>query len=111
MTIQEFIKLTFRPTKTGHCFRPHIVCKDGFTMSVQGSTGMYCSPRETRDNYTDLEIGFPNRVEPLILEYADDSNTPTDTVYGYVPIEVIDQVIEVHGGIDVNNIDWLGVEL
>ena len=101
MKIQDFIKQTFK-IEHGYCFRPVIKCNDGFTMSVQGSSGHYCKPRKTQDFYESLEIGFPNEKEDLILQYAEKEDFPTETVYGWVPIEVIQQVIDKHGGIDVD---------
>ena len=77
-----------------------IKCKDGFSMSVQAGETQYCYPRENgADRYTEVEIGFPNRLEDLILEFADDSDRPTETVYGYVPVSVVSLVIAKHGGI------------
>ena len=37
-------------------------------------------------------------MEDLILEYAEDKEHPTDTVYGWVPSERISLVIAKHGG-------------
>jgi hypothetical protein len=76
-----------------------IRCKDGFSMSVQAGETQYCYPRETgADRYTEVEIGFPNRSEELLLEYAEDSDRPTETVYPYVPAPVVTLVIAKHGG-------------
>tara|TARA_A100001391_G_C4906426_1_gene235135 strand:- start:231 stop:539 length:309 start_codon:yes stop_codon:yes gene_type:complete len=76
-----------------------VVCKDGFAMSVQAGETQYCHPRETgADRYTEVEIGFPNRPEDLLLEYAEDGTRPTDTVYPYVPAPVVTMVIAKHGG-------------
>ena len=36
------------------------------------------------------------------LKPAEEKESPTNTVYGYVPIEVIQQVIEKHKGINLN---------
>ena len=33
------------------------------------------------------------------MPYAEDRERPTDTVYGYVPVEIVERVIEKHGGI------------
>jgi len=75
---------------------PHIVCADGFNMSVQVSEAHYCTPRvNDAEWYTAMEIGYPSEAEPLIMEYAGDKD---ETVYGYVPVEVIDAVIDKHGG-------------
>lgn len=98
MNIHDFIKATHKDDK--YCMRPKIVCKDGFSMSVQGSEGHYCSPRKTLDYYISMEIGFPSQKEDLIMEYTEQHEQPTDTVYGWVPVGVIDDVIEKHGGID-----------
>ena len=32
------------------------------------------------------------------MPYAEDPKTPTESVYGYVPVEVNEQIIEKHGG-------------
>lgn len=50
--------------------------------------------------YTACEIGFPNREEELIKQYAEDPEDLTETVYAYVPVEVIDEVIKKHGGFE-----------
>ena len=77
----------------------NVVCKDGFTMSVQAGETQYCHPREAgADRYTEVEIGFPNRPEDLLLEFAEDSDRPTETVYPYVPAPLVTLVIAKHGG-------------
>jgi hypothetical protein len=77
-----------------------VICKDGFEMSVQAGYTQYCHPRETdADKYTAVEIGFPNEREEMILEYAENRSTPTDTVYAYVPASLVSLVIAKHGGI------------
>lgn len=76
-----------------------VVCKDGFTMSVQAGESQYCHPRETdAERYTEVEIGYPNRSEDLLLEFAEDSQAPTETVYPYVPAPLVTLVIAKHGG-------------
>lgn len=78
---------------------PRVECVDGFSMSVQVSKNHYCSPRSDNGPYESVEIGFPSDVEPLILEYAEQPTRPTETVYAYVPVELVNQVIEKHGGL------------
>ena len=76
-----------------------IQCADGFTMSVQAFEGGYCSPRmDHAPKYNNVEVGFPNRPEPLLMQWAEDSSNPCETVYGYVPVERIYLVIAKHGG-------------
>ena len=80
--------------------RPCMKCADGFSISVQASEFHYCKPRVNKaDNYESVELGLPNAVEPLIMEYAENPDDPTKTVYGWVPVEIVDKVIEKHGGI------------
>jgi hypothetical protein len=85
-----------------HRQTPQLVCEDGFAMSVQVGDCLYCSPRkdfEDARNYYQMEVGFPTQSESLLLEYAEDLETPTKSVYGYVPVEVINKVIAKHGGL------------
>jgi len=69
-------------------------------MSVQANCTAYCSPRiDNAPKYTKVEVGFPSHPEPLLLEWAEDENRPTNTVYGYVPADRISLVCVKHGGI------------
>ena len=111
MKINEFIQ-KYRQVKklvpgmtSSHT--PHVVCNDGFEMSVQAGQSHYSTPRDVVDSYEDAEIGFPSAEESLIARYADDEENLCDTVYGYVPCSIIDQVIEKHGGIDESKIEAL----
>ena len=77
-----------------------VVCKDGFSLSVQASEFSYCTPRITgAPRYTEAEVGFPSNKEPLLMPYIDGGElSPTENVYGWVPAEVIQRVIQIHGG-------------
>jgi len=76
-----------------------VTCADGFKMSVQANANAYCSPRiNNAERYTSCEVGYPSQAEDLILEYAEDRDHPTETVYGWVPSERISLVIAKHGG-------------
>ena len=77
-----------------------VVCADGFTMSVQAHAGAYCLPRMTgAPVYREVEVGFPSIEEPMLMKWAEEAHRPTDTVYGYVPVQVVTNVIAKHGGI------------
>jgi hypothetical protein len=78
---------------------PEIVCVDGFTMSVQASIYHYCEPRDNDGPYTQFEVGYPSEREESLMPFCEDADKPTDTVYGYVPYEVVMDVIEKHGGV------------
>ena len=86
---------------------PHIVCEDGFTMSVQVGYSLYCTPKKVAKRYSAVEIGYPSEPEELIKEYAEfapfdeDTTDYTDTVYPYVPVSVVDKVLKKHGGINL----------
>ena len=78
---------------------PGVVCKDGFGMSVQVGCTHYCSPRVNNAiYYSAVEIGFPSEKEDLLMPFAEDEEAPTKTVYGYVPVDIVNQVIQKHGG-------------
>lgn len=95
MTVREWLKETFKKEPEGRLVRPHAVCKDGFSISIQASAFHYCTPRrELKDGkYTQLELGFPSEYEELLDKYRGGA------IYLYVPIEVVEEVIEKHGGI------------
>ena len=76
-----------------------VVCADGFNMSVQAHDGAYCDPRkDASQKYSLVEVGFPSLTEALSLPWAEDQNDPTGTVYGFVPVDVVTNVIVKHGG-------------
>ena len=86
---------------------PHIVCTDGFTMSVQVGYSLYSTPKKVAKRYSNVEIGYPSEHEPLIEEYAECFTFEeldidfTDTIYPYVPVKIVDKVLKKHGGIDI----------
>ena len=80
--------------------RPGIICQDGFQISIQASKCHYCTPRSDHaDKYETVELGFPSKKEESIMEYAEDPEDPTGTVYGHVPIYIVDELLKKHGGI------------
>ena len=109
MKINEFIQKYRKVTKlvpgmtSSHT--PHVVCNDGFEMSVQAGQSLYSEPRDDADSYEEVEAGFPSEEESLLTSYAENEDNPCGTVYGYVPCSIIDEVIEKHGGIDESKIE------
>jgi len=102
MNLNEFTRATHQQGKIMNFYtRPRIHCVDGFNFSVQGGEGNYSIPRKNEKEFMAMEIGYPNQVEELILTFAEDKDNPTETVYGYVDNDIIQQVIDKHGGIDV----------
>ena len=79
-----------------------IRCHDGFQMSIQASRDHYCTPRDDTGPYSAVEVGWPNRLEGLLLPYVDKATTITGmrpTLYVNVPARVIHEVVAVHAGI------------
>ena len=114
MKINEFIKNNLKVTVLNddplmrHMMTstrlPHIVCTDGFTMSVQVGYSIYCKPKKVAKRYSEVEVGYPSKPEPLLKKYVESFyNEPdyTDSIYPYVPVKVVDKVLKNHGGIDL----------
>jgi hypothetical protein len=78
-----------------------IECNDGFTISVQGHRGAYSQPRENgADHYSKVECGYPSGPVPSLSEYKDDAaGKDEESVYGYVPVDVVIALLNEHGGI------------
>jgi len=74
--------------------------KSGFNVSIQAKETSYCTPRNNIGPYTHVELGFPSASEPLIIGYADDPDDPTGTVYGWVPVGIVQALISKHDGIE-----------
>lgn len=77
---------------------PQVHCADGFQMSVQASSSHYCTPRDSVGPWSAVEVGFPSERVESFMPFADDADSPTDTVYGWVPIDLVAQAIADHGG-------------
>lgn len=105
MRINEFFDLTRKETrlKDGYLFlelRPQITCGDGTKLSVQASRNHYCKPRDDYGPYCLVEVGFPSS-DPgeKWSEYKDGKEYKfNETVFGFIPIELVEEYIEFHGG-------------
>jgi hypothetical protein len=90
---------------TGYGFKvnaPRLRLADGAELSVQASINHYCDPRENHANYNTVEVGYLSFVPPDSWKpYAENWETPMETVYAYVPMELVMFLIGAHGGIDV----------
>ena len=79
------------------CAIPKIKIADtDYELSIQASENHYCSPRENmQEVYDEVEIGFPNFIfsEEFINQYAEEPESPKDTVYANVPMEELAQEI------------------
>lgn len=83
----------FKPIK------PRTICVDGFSISIQASRFAYCSPRENEGPYSHVECGFPSDVPGWeLLTYAQDKYDPTNTIYPWVPYDIVRAELLSHGG-------------
>lgn len=85
---------------TESIFRPRIVCPDGFSISIQANEYAYCEPRRNHSSYyTHVECGFPSSsdMSDELKSYAEDKDDYTQTVYPYVPVEVVEEELKRHG--------------
>lgn len=85
----------------------HIHCADGTELSVIAHWGAYCSPRPDFKNpappegFAAVEVGYPSvRPEPWDQwsKFAERSDDPTGSVYGWVPVDLVREFILSHGG-------------
>jgi hypothetical protein len=79
---------------------PQVVCADGFRMSVQASELHYCIPRDSIGPYSAVEVGYPSERVEAFMPYIDGADSEaTNTVYGYVPLSIVADAIDAHGGL------------
>lgn len=111
MSVENYIQAW---VKSGEVFggrrrlpAPSITCKDGFSFSVQASLFHYSTPRnDDAHAYTHFEVGYPSQYEESLAPYAEEPGT-TETVFGWVPLRVIVYLINKHGGIDTEWMEWV----
>jgi len=99
MTLDQIVSTPVGGPGGRRMIEDRLTCQDGFSLSVQASQWHYCRPRNDDGPWTHVEDGYPSAHEPLLDAYAENPDDPTGTVYGYVPVEVVRQVIARHGGL------------
>lgn len=110
MTVNEYLNKYNNLFSSSVAFAPRLICEDGFSMYVQGNTRDYCRPHSNEGPWTHVQVAFcSSSVEQIypfveVFDYGedDDETIPeqnTQTIYGFVPVEVVDQLIQSHGGI------------
>ena len=78
-----------------------IELNDGMSLSVQASDSHMCYPRETiKDDseYEEVEVYSHGVYVHELVHYASE----TRFTYGYVPIKIMEELVEKHGGIKEN---------
>ena len=99
-TVYDFLAEA-KPILNGVFDRPNIVCEDGYELSVQASLFRY-SEKDENDNYKTFEVKGPEEDEIIcsLDSYMVDIS-PKRKVYAYVPYNDLMQLIQYHGGINV----------
>lgn len=84
---------------------PKLICSDGTIFSVQARWGIFCLPDDTNDGpFTHFEVSRPINFQNYFEmdkswePYQDDKNDDF-CVYCRVPLQMIQQFIEQHGGL------------
>lgn len=102
VTPEIFFEMNEKEQENVHIVFNHIKCKDWFSMSVQASYGHYCEPRITLFSkhsfiYETMEVWYPSEKQDLLMPYC--AQETWEGVYWQVPIEILNKIIEKHGGI------------
>lgn len=89
---------------TKHFHLPRVYCNDGFNISIQIDNGHYCVSengiRTFGSDWKLVEWGFPS--QPIDAEkYMSERAETINGVGGFVPVELMEELIEEHGGIDL----------
>lgn len=105
LTLQDWLdsatKVEYGQGQWYRCVLPSLSCTDGTHLSVQAGDSLYCTPRDNNGPWTHVEVGYPSvDPGPLLLEYAENPDHPTATVFAYVPVHIVQLFIAAHGGID-----------
>ena len=82
-------------SKDGVIVRYGIVCKDGFTVSVQASAFHYCWPRRTQKYHQAFELYCDISNDKDLLESYYDG-----AVCSFVPTVIVEKLILRHGSVD-----------
>lgn len=104
----EWLKKTYVKKDGNDLIRPMAHCKDGFSISIQAAQNACCRPRVTYGGpYRKVELRYPSEPEPLIFDYDYDPNDIyiSHAYYPYTPVEVVDEIIKKHGGIEDGRIE------
>ena len=112
MTLTSWLQLT-KPLCT-YPVRPQLICNDGFSLSIQASSYHLCKPQKNDVTYTHVEVSCLSEEEPLLKAYFKDFYEQSTaylsysilqkTIYPYVPVTLVDEILYKHGGICLERI-------
>jgi hypothetical protein len=94
--------------KTSYCIQ--IRCRDGFHFSVGASTYHRCLPQNHKGPWSHVEVWGCSDLVYRLLDYSIPACTPGNLTFGKVPIEVMEEIIDLHGGVDGSSPGWPAAE-
>lgn len=80
-------------------FAPRVECADGLSFSAQADATLFCAPRNSVGPWQAVEVALPSRPVARFEPYRMYDNEPECSVYGYVPLGCVVEVIVEAGGL------------
>ena len=84
-----------------------IICKDLFYMNIKASEKYYCYPKKYEVIYTHVEVSYLSMKVDELMKYTEDHDISTKTIYKYVPVKLVEKIIEDHGGLYTDDIIYV----
>lgn len=82
-----------------------VTMNDGTKFSVAAGGGSYSTPSGpvVDPPFREVEVGFPDRPVEQLMPYLEaGSEDPTESVYPWVPVEILDELAQATGGYDLS---------
>lgn len=100
ITLTEWLQKTYKNCTLGSYLRPTVHCNDGFELDIQASEFHNCSPKKRLPygGYKTLEIVSTSKPEDILNSYCG-RNKNDNFYYNNIPIFIINDIINKHGGI------------
>ena len=98
----KFLSDNYKPNILGlYMPRPRAKCADGYSVSIQAGSGanVHCWPHEDTNEFTHVMLDNPSCEDEELVPYRCDLDDEDEIFYLFVPVEVMDKVLEKHGGI------------
>lgn len=104
ITLSDYLKLS---QGEDNIPRPLVRCNDGFSLYISAGQNARSEPDvELSDTtrYEEVEVSYPSEADPVLKKFADEylylTGDLTDSVFPYMPVELVEEMLESHGGID-----------
>ena len=77
---------------------------DGFTAQVSASALHYSDPRNDHGPWRKAEVRYLSQTYTPLNLYAEDKKDLLNTVYRYVPLDIVCNMFNEHKGLDVERV-------